>query len=155
MNGLAGDFIQAFVGRDHCCVDRFFREATFDRLNVLLADIEGYESEMLEGAQQAIADTAVDYFLVSTHSEALHRTVIDLLRQGNYRIEVDSNFAQHTTSCDGFVFASSPNATQIFSSFHPLGRTELMRSNPDALIAYLNEISVYYTHGDRGNTSHT
>jgi hypothetical protein len=31
--------------------------------------------------------------------------------------------------------------------------TELMRSNPDALIAYLNEISVYYSHGDRCNTN--
>jgi hypothetical protein len=149
MNSLAGHFIEAFVGRDHWCVDRFLREATFARLNVLLADIEGYESEMLEGAQRAIANTAVDYFLISTHSETLHRTVIDQLRQGNYRIEVDSNFAQHTTSCDGFVFASSPNATQIFSSFHPLGRTELMRYNPDALIAYLNEVSVHYNHGGR------
>jgi len=51
------------------------------------------------------------------------------------RCDVSSDFDNDTTSYDGFVFASSPSATQIFRAFAPFGRTKIAAGPVDRTIA--------------------
>src|SRR5436190_7374853 len=49
--------------------------------------------------------------------QKLHVGIVETLNKLNFRVEVESDFATNTTSHDGFVFASSPRVTQVFSNF--------------------------------------
>jgi methyltransferase FkbM-like protein len=139
-NGLTGEFIRSAVGRDHLQVDAFRAERHLDRLNVLHADIQGHELEMLEGCARTLADRRVDYLFISTHSQQLHERVLSEMRKCEYRIEVSSDFDNETTSYDGFVFASSPDAAQIFENFNPFGRIRIAHSGAHDLLKLLSEI---------------
>ena len=114
-NGFQGEFLQAFVGNGHFVVDDFFDKAELSKIEILHADIQGYEIEMLHGAKNSLSSTKIDYVFVSTHSQQLHVDTVRTLTDHNYRIEAESDFDNCTTSYDGLVFASSPNVSAIFS----------------------------------------
>lgn len=134
-NGFTGEFHRGMVGRGGFQVDAFLRAQGLDRLDILHADIQGFEAEMLEGAAEALAAHRIDRVFVSTHSEALHASVESVLRSHGYHIEVTSDFERHTTSCDGFVFASAPGQPRLTDGWTPLGRVEIARAKPAQLIA--------------------
>lgn len=136
-NQLDGRFIQAKVGRGQFAVDAFLATAGIPRLDILHADIQGAEVEMLEGAARTLATRAADYVFVSTHSQELHDQVRQTLAGHGYRIEVSSDWADETTAHDGLVFASSPAAAQIFNEFSPPGRSTIPRLGPAAMVAWL------------------
>lgn len=138
LNGCRGEFISAFVGTAAFHVDKFLAERKLAHLDVLHCDIQGRELEMLEGAKTTLASRSADYVFISTHSESLHDGVVEGLRAHSYRLEVSSGFDTHTTSCDGFVLASSPAVEPVFESFAPLGRLEIARSSPRQLLRSLS-----------------
>ncbi|WP_217352536.1 MULTISPECIES: FkbM family methyltransferase [unclassified Ruegeria] len=125
LNGFDGTFIQSFVSKDQFSVDAFMKETGCERLDILHSDIQGYEVEMLENAQTTLSEKRADFVFVSTHSDALHDTVIASLKSVGYRIEASSSFEDHSTSFDGFVLASSPEVPALFKSFRPWGRHEI------------------------------
>ena len=135
-----GTFIQGLVGRGHFEVDRFLREQGYPRLNLLHSDIQGYELEMLEGCADSFRRGLIDYAFVSTHSQSLHDQVAAHLTAAGMRVEVSSGFDFETTSFDGLVFASSAELAPVFPGFNPIGRGDIMRSKPDALISYLSSL---------------
>jgi hypothetical protein len=137
-NGFTGEFINAFVGTAQFEIDPFFRERSIRHLNILHADIQGYEVEMLRGAQDALENDLVDYIFISTHSQELHLAVVERLTMSGYRVEVSSDFDNQTTSYDGFVFASSVKVEPVFANFKPLGRKEINRASPAQLLASLS-----------------
>ena len=139
-NGLTGEFIRSAVGKDHLQVDSFCSERRLERLDILHVDIQGQELEMLEGCGRTLTERRADYLFISTHSQAIHERVVAEMSNFGYRIEVSSDFDNETTSCDGLVFASSPNAAQIFDNFRPIGRTRIARSGPQDLLTVLAEI---------------
>jgi hypothetical protein len=139
-NGLTGEFIRSAVGRDHLQVDAFRAERQLDRLDVLHVDIQGHELEMLEGCARTLADRRVDYLFISTHSQELHARVLSEMTRFGYRVEVSSDFTSETTSHDGLVFASSPDAIQIFENFQSIGRTRIATSRPEDILQALVEI---------------
>jgi len=139
-NGLTGEFIRSAVGRDHLQVDAFLGERRLDRLDILHVDIQGQELEMLEGCSRTLAERCADYLFISTHSQAIHEHVTMQMTEFGYRVEVSSDFDNDTTSYDGLVFASSPNAKQIFQNFKPIGRTRIARSGPRDLLAALSDL---------------
>jgi hypothetical protein len=139
-NGYDGTFIQALVGRGQFEVDQFMSEQGHPRLHLLHADIQGFEIEMLEGCVESFSRRLIDYVFVSTHSQSLHDKAIAELTASAMRVEVSSGFAFETTSLDGFVFASCTALPPVFPAFLPIGRRDILLSNPDQLISYLSSL---------------
>ncbi|MDW5318313.1 FkbM family methyltransferase [Rhizobium sp. PL01] len=138
INNYSGEFIKSFVGVDSFQVDDFTVSRKLDRLDILHSDIQGYEVEMLRGGKNFLSEKRVDYVFISTHSQSMHAEVVDILAGYGYRIEVSSDFDNQSTSLDGFILASSPNVTPVFSEFSPLGRLDIAAADPRQLVAYLD-----------------
>ena len=134
INRYEGEFIKETVGRTGFQLDAFASQRGISELDVLHSDIQGYELEMLQGGRTFLSENRAKYIFVSTHSESLHHSVIDQLKNYSYRIEVSSAVDTHTTSCDGLVLATSPHVDPLFESFSPLGRVDIARSSPDQLL---------------------
>ncbi|WP_250973174.1 FkbM family methyltransferase [Agrobacterium rosae] len=129
INHLKGEFIRSFVGNSGFKVDAFLSEKGLSGIDLLHSDIQGFEVEMLEGASDLLNRKAAKYAFVSTHSQDLHRSVVEVLSSFGYRIEVSADVDFETTSSDGFVLASSPLVEPVFQNFKPLGRTAIARSS--------------------------
>jgi len=145
-NGFAGEFIGQFVGPGQFEVDTFLASRPGLRLDVLHADIDRSEVEMLAGAAGALASHRIDRLFISTHSQQLHDEVAAALTAADYRIEVSSDFDHESTSFDGFLFASSPMVEQLFpgreGGFGCLGRTEIAEATPAALLERLQQVAL-------------
>lgn len=139
-NNFEGTFIKDFVGKGDFEVDDYLAENDISHLTILHSDIQGYEVEMLSGAAQSLKSQSIDYVMVSTHSEALHREVENELSKFGYVIEVTSSFERRTTSFDGFIFARKPSLEPIFNGFKFLGREELTEISPLEKIEYLKQL---------------
>jgi hypothetical protein len=139
-NGYSGEFIRAFVGKGKFTIDNFMSERSMDRLDILHSDIQGFEGEMLEGAENTLRQKQVDYIFVSTHSAALHQSVVTRLTDFGYRIEASSDFDHDTTSYDGLVFASHPDRDAVLKGYAPLGREEILATPPAAHVERLSRM---------------
>lgn len=137
LNGMEGSYVQDFVGHGKFEVDPFMTDKGMTWLDILHCDIQGYESEMLDGAAQALADRRVGYWFVSTHSQALHHDVMQRLQGAGYRIELAADFEHETTSFDGFVLGVHPDLPEVFRGPAPLGRTALMQASAAQKIEWL------------------
>ena len=140
INGLTGEFIRSSVGQDHLQVDSFRNERRIDRLDILHVDIQGNELEMLEGCGRTLAERRADYLFISTHSQTIHEHVVREMVRFGYRVEVSSDFDNQTTSHDGLVFASSPDAAQIFTDFKPIGRTQIVQTRSRDVLNALSQM---------------
>ncbi len=136
-NGFSGEFIQDFVSEGGFVVDEFRLTRGLPMIDVLHADIQGNELQMLQGCVESLARRAIKYIFVSTHSQELHMGVSSFLQRMGYRVEVSSDFDHETTSHDGLVFASSPSVHSVFKNFRPLGRTQIAGSTPKELLKSL------------------
>lgn len=136
-NGLEAEFVQAMVGDGHLQLDGFLRERRIERLDVLHADIQGAELQMVQGAHDALAGARIDYVLVSSHSQKLHREVAAALASHGYRVELSSDFEDGTTAHDGFMFATSPDRPLLFEGFSPLGRVDICHASGRSLAKYV------------------
>jgi len=134
INGYSGEFINDFVGSSGFLLDEFVIEREISSLDILHSDIQGHELEMLQGGKYFLSENRANYVFISTHSEVLHFAAVKILQDYSYRIEVSSGFDTHTTSCDGFILASSPNMEPVFNNFLPLGRIDIARSTPERLL---------------------
>ena len=137
INGFTGKFIQGFVGKGHFGVDQYLLEENIDKVTILHSDVQGYEVEMLEGCSKSLENQTIDYLFISTHSQDLHLNAVKILETFNYRIEISSDFDYETTSCDGFIFASSPSTEPIFNDFIPMSRIQIAESQPELQVDYL------------------
>jgi hypothetical protein len=136
-NGFKGEFINAFVGRDKFEIDGFFRNRKIKKLDILHTDIQGFEVEMLEGAEDVLTRRRVQYLFISTHSQQIHTAIVGQLDHLGYRVEISSDFDLQTTSFDGFVFASSPDVDPVFGNVSILGREEIARRRPTDILKSL------------------
>jgi hypothetical protein len=138
-NGFEGEFIHAAVGKGFWELDDFFAIRGLTHLNILHADIQGAEGELLRGARQTLGNSQIDYLCISTHSQALHFGVSEELTRFGYRVEVSSDFENETTAYDGFIFAACQTTRPVFSNFSHFGRTTIAASSPsDVLRAVIN-----------------
>lgn len=110
LNNRQGFFTQALVGKSPkddpltISVDSFCDEHNISYLDILHADIQGYELEMLEGASLMLSLKRVDNVFVSTHTNQLHYNCIDLLKEYGYSILGECDL-DSTCSVDGLIFA--------------------------------------------------
>jgi hypothetical protein len=139
-NGFTGEFIQAAVSRGAWQVDQFLRSKEPHHIDILHADIQGFELEMMDGARDALRNARINYLFISTHSQQTHHQIVGQLKEFGYRIEVSSDFDYETTSYDGLVFASSPRTNALFPGFNVLGRAALVTSRPKDVLQALERI---------------
>lgn len=139
-NGFTGKFINEFVGTGKFSVDRYIKENNIQKLDVLHADIQKYELEMLADCQNTLSKKIVDHVFISTHSGELHEGTVKILNQHGYRVEVSSDFDNETTSYDGFVYASNPRIPPLFPDFKPMGRIDILKADPSTISEYIAKI---------------
>ncbi|MBR0779579.1 FkbM family methyltransferase [Bradyrhizobium diazoefficiens] len=140
-NKMEGTFINAMVGPGHFEVDKFMDERNIDRLDILHADIQGAEAEMLGGCQRTLRDGKISYCFISTHSQDLHAGVQRALQAAGFRIEASADVDRESTSFDGLVFAAHQSAPPVLKDFEYLGREQIVKSSPEEILAALNRYS--------------
>jgi hypothetical protein len=115
LNNMKGEFIQAFVGEKSqtnengrtVCVDGLVEEYNIDFIHVLHSDIQGYEGDMLKGAEKTFSDGKIGYIFISTHSQELHYSCLDFLKEKKF-IVIASADMNETYSEDGLIVARAP-----------------------------------------------
>jgi hypothetical protein len=80
---------------------------------------------------------------ISTHSQDLHHATCEELARRGYRVEISSDFEFETTSYDGLVFASNPDIAAVFPGFTPLGRLQIVSSQPAELAAFIGTVTIH------------
>jgi hypothetical protein len=112
-NRMTGSFHRGYVGRvsgvapDRAaiiCVDGFAAANKIDFIDMLHADIQGFEMQMLEGADRMLREKKIGYCFISTHNEELHEQCMRRLADKGYRIVAEASPA-HSYSVDGLIVA--------------------------------------------------
>ena len=113
-NGLHATYVRALVGRRPeageprtVSIDDFAVEQGIDQLNLLHADIQGAEAEMLEGAAGLLGAGRIDFAFISTHGEDLHQKCVQRLREFGYEVPVSIG-PEMSYSVDGLVVGHRP-----------------------------------------------
>lgn len=141
LNGYQGEFINQAVCKNQFEVDKFLLKEDIHKLEILHSDIQGHEVEMLKHTSKSLNKKIINYLFISTHSEAIHSEVSEIIESHNYRIEVSSSFETHTTSFDGFILATNSDIPRVFKNFHPMGRVEILHASTNDLINSITDIS--------------
>ena len=119
-NGEEGVFHQAYVGRAAATaadgipvisVDAFCDERAIQRVNILHADIQGAEVEMLLGASRMLNERRIDFIFISTHSNELHSACLEHLASCRYDILAEADLGA-THSYDGVIVAKSSGLSE-------------------------------------------
>lgn len=80
---------------------------SLDRIDLLHADIQGAEVEMLTGCTRLMDERRVGYLFISTHSPDLHTACLDRLRTRDFIILADVD-PRDSYSVDGLIAARAP-----------------------------------------------
>lgn len=111
LNNLHATFLVGYIGKDNphseiplTNVDRIAKENNIEFIDILHADIQGFELEMLETLPNLLAKRAIGYIFISTHSNELHYNCINWLETNGYKILCHSDL-DHTFSEDGLIVA--------------------------------------------------
>jgi FkbM family methyltransferase len=124
LNGLHGDFTQAFIGRTsnpawlqpglaseidkdrQVCIKDFVQAKKIDRVAILHSDIQGFEYAMLVGCGDLFDQKKISFVFISTHNLKVHYQCRRYVAQKEYAI-----IAEHTPkesySEDGLIVASA------------------------------------------------
>ncbi len=110
LNRLDGEFIRGFVGSQNSrqgrtltvCVDDLVEQRGFDQIDILHSDIQGFEDQMLQGAERTLRARKVRFAFISTHSEDLHRHCRDELLRHDFELIADIDLAS-SFSVDGIL----------------------------------------------------
>lgn len=131
LNDVEGVFINAFIGassseesefadwdgsilRLPCiAIDDFLDKNKIEFLDILHADIQGAELDMLEGARHSLAGKRIGYLFISTHGDK-HERCLAAVRRAGYKMVVQHSIKE-SCSGDGLIVACSEHAPQISS----------------------------------------
>ncbi len=114
LNKMKGTFIDGFISSEAVLnqniptltVDHIMDIQGIDFLDVLHSDIQGYEYNMLQGAENSLRAQKFGYIFISTHSNELHTGCMELLKQFNYTILCEANLDE-SYSWDGLIVAKN------------------------------------------------
>ena len=110
LNNMQGDFTLGNVGNHGIKIDEFVKVKNIHQIDILHSDIQGYELEMLQGAQKTISQGKIKLVFVSTHSQKLHYDCLDFLKLNNYNIIASVDFDNETYCYDGIIVAKLGDA---------------------------------------------
>ena len=133
INCLHADFTQAYIGSAQDKAENGVRiaslgsivtEKALEHINILHADIQGFEFEMLQGALRQLDSRSIDYLFISTHSMDLHSLCADTLSACGYKLLVSVDL-EESYSVDGILVVHSPLITPpVFE--HPSRRAKTL-----------------------------
>jgi hypothetical protein len=114
LNKMQGNFLQAFIGKaattdnkgKTVSVDSLIDLYKMEYIDILHSDIQGFEYEMLLGAEKALQNNKIGYVFISTHSNELHYQCIEKLKAYSFKI-LNSVDIDETFSEDGLIVAVS------------------------------------------------
>lgn len=114
LNNLQGDFTNAFVSSksdentspETICIEDFVIKNNIEFIDILHSDIQGYELEMLKGADKLLNLHKIGYLFISTHSNEIHFKCVEMLKNKNYIILTNINLNE-TFAIDGLIVAKS------------------------------------------------
>jgi len=115
LNNFKGHFIHAGISKEVnrkdniTTVDEICKKQKIKFLDILHADIQGYELDMLHGSQKMFSENRIGYVFISTHSNDLHRNCRALLEKKYQFKTVASADLDETYSWDGVLVMKSPN----------------------------------------------
>ena len=130
LNGMDALVLQAAVGSEHdtivtltwesdnephptrqMTVDGLMRDLAIERIDLLLADIQGAETAMLLGAADALAAQRIRFLVVSTHHHSIsgdpltHQRCLRILRDAGAHLVAEHSVAE-SCSGDGLIVAA-------------------------------------------------
>ena len=129
LNGFTGTFHNAFVGAVSAdqaaftdwdgtvstmrcmAIDDILDEENIPFLDMLHADIQGAELEMLRGCRRALKERRIGYLFISTHP-GRHDACLAHIRESGYRIVFEHSI-EESCSGDGLIVAKSDRAPSI------------------------------------------
>jgi FkbM family methyltransferase len=142
LNGFSADFVQASVGGDdlpprafrcesdgvtravpEVCVDHLLDRLYVPRADLLLADIQGAELRMLDGAERMIAAGRVRFLVLSTHHRSIsgdpytHLRCLWRVRELGGRVICEHSVGE-SFSGDGLIVASFDPADAAMPTVH-------------------------------------
>jgi len=107
LNNMSGKFIHAGIGKNSdthnntITVDEICKKNKIEFLDILHADIQGYELDMLHGSKKLLSEKRVGYIFISTHSNELHQQCYDFLKD-EYQLVASANLDE-SYSWDGIL----------------------------------------------------
>lgn len=112
LNKMKGTFIQAFLGKvssntnpiPTLCVDDIVATNNIDFIDILHSDIQGFEYEMLQGAQTCFDQKKIGYIFISTHSNEVHYNCLQHLIDRGFIVLANADI-DRTFSEDGLIVA--------------------------------------------------
>ncbi len=114
LNNYKGNFTQAFISKQSSgghvptiCIDDFVAQKNIEFVDMLHSDIQGYEYEMLQGAEKTFDAKKIGYVFISTHNNEVHQQCVDFLTSKNFIILAEANM-DTTFSEDGLIAARAP-----------------------------------------------
>jgi FkbM family methyltransferase len=123
LNGMNGTFINAFIGRYYrpdaefidwdgslhkipmLSIDQLITDHDLEHIDILHADIQGAEFDMLYGAKHALQEQQIHYLFISTHG-CEHQRCLDYLLEQGYHI-VAAHTVLESFSGDGLIVAKA------------------------------------------------
>lgn len=134
LNKMDGDFTLAFVGKKSetgdsvptICVDDYVETKNIDYVDLLHCDIQGFEYDMLHGAEKTIDGQRVGFIFISTHSNEVHQQCLEFLESKQFFVianyDLDDSYSQ-----DGLIAAHAPHVNWnkvipiALKTHHPTG----------------------------------
>jgi hypothetical protein len=120
-NKLKGKFINSFVGNENnkgkemITMDYFCEKQSIHFIDILHADIQGDELNMLNGCKKMLTEQNIGYLFISTHSNELHYSCLNILKnEYNYTVVASADM-EETYSWDGVLIMKSPKYKGIES----------------------------------------
>ena len=117
LNRMKGKFFKYFVDKESCnlkgetptiCVDDFVVQNNIQFIDMLHSDIQGYEYNMLLGANECFRTNKIGFIFISTHSNQVHDQCLNFLKEQKFLIVANSNLDQ-SYSLDGLIVGKSLN----------------------------------------------
>lgn len=124
LNNMDGNFINASIGSiskkdnvfidwdgskaliNQITLDKIIKDKKINYIDLLHADIQGAELEMLLGAKLALEMKCIRFVFISTHGYC-HSKCIKMLKQYEYDVICEHSIAE-SFSADGLIVAKSP-----------------------------------------------
>lgn len=115
-NGFQGTFLHSYIGAAPglfsdgipvTSVDALMAEHQLTALDILHADIQGAEVDMIAGAQGLLGKHGARFVFISTHGDTLHQACESRMRNLGYQI-ICSITPAESYSFDGILVAARP-----------------------------------------------
>ena len=105
INHVNANFTKGAIGngKSNINIKNFLKEKDIEFTDILHSDIQGSELIMLENVATLLDDRKIRYLFISTHSQELHYSCLELLQRHDYRIIANADVENETFCFDGII----------------------------------------------------